>query len=62
MGWKFGLMTCDGALSGIKQLVHGINPHGRHLKLILMQRKARRFSLRWCCKSVRIYIVISYWE
>ena len=41
-GWKFGLVTCDVALSEIKRLFHRINPHGQHLKLILMLGKVWR--------------------
>ena len=39
-GWKFGPVSCDVALSEIKQLFHEINLHGRHLKLILMLGKS----------------------
>ena len=40
-GWR-SVGECDVALFGIKQLLHGINPHGRHLKLIPLLREAWR--------------------
>ena len=60
---QFTDAVCDVVLYGINRQVHGINPHGRHPKLILMLVKSMiNEVLEWWCKGIRVNIVISYWE